>query len=154
MYQNYSLNKEAIMVFISSLLAGLVFGIGLILSGMTNPAKIIGFLDFTGKWDPSLVFVMLGAIFVSFFAFRIAEKKSSTVLGQPISIPSKKDLDARLIAGSAIFGIGWGLAGYCPGPGLASIATGGLQPILFVIAMLVGMALYEALQNLTIGSKT
>ncbi len=142
------------MVFISSLLAGLVFGIGLILSGMTNPAKIIGFLDFTGKWDPSLVFVMLGAIFVSFFAFRIAEKKSSTVLGQPISIPSKKDLDARLIAGSAIFGIGWGLAGYCPGPGLASIATGGLQPILFVIAMLVGMALYEALQNLTIGSKT
>jgi uncharacterized protein len=142
------------MVFISSLLAGLVFGIGLILSGMTNPAKIIGFLDFTGKWDPSLLFVMLGAISVSFFAFRIAAKTSSTVLGQPINIPTKKDLDARLIAGSAIFGIGWGLAGYCPGPGLASIATGSLQPILFVIAMLIGMALYEALQHLPIGNKT
>jgi uncharacterized protein len=141
------------MVYISSLLAGLIFGIGLILSGMTNPAKIIGFLDFTGKWDPTLMFVMLGAILVSFFAFRIAAKKSSTVLGQPISIPTKKDLDARLIAGSAIFGIGWGLAGYCPGPALASIATGGLQPILFVIAMLIGMALYEALQNFSIGNK-
>jgi uncharacterized membrane protein YedE/YeeE len=141
------------MTLITSLLAGLVFGIGLILSGMTNPAKIIGFLDFTGKWDPSLLFVMLGAILVSFFAFRVAAKRASTVLGQPISIPTKKDLDVRLIAGSAIFGIGWGLAGYCPGPGLASIITGGLQPILFVIAMLIGMALYEAMQNLTMGSK-
>jgi uncharacterized protein len=141
------------MALITSLLAGLVFGIGLILSGMTNPAKIIGFLDFTGKWDPSLMFVMLGAILISFFAFRIAAKKTSTVMGQSISIPTKKEIDTRLIAGSAIFGIGWGLAGYCPGPGLASIATGGLQPILFVIAMLLGMTLYEALQNLTIGSK-
>jgi uncharacterized protein len=141
------------MVYISSLLAGLIFGIGLILSGMTNPAKIIGFLDFAGKWDPTLMFVMLGAILVSFFAFRVAAKRSSTVLGKPISIPTKKEFDARLIAGSAIFGIGWGLAGYCPGPGLASIVTGGLQPILFVIAMIIGMALYEALQNFTISRK-
>jgi uncharacterized membrane protein YedE/YeeE len=141
------------MTFISSLFAGLVFGIGLILSGMTNLAKIIGFLDFTGKWDPSLIFVMLGAISISYFAFHVAANKSTTFLGQSINIPSKKDIDARLIIGSGIFGIGWGLAGYCPGPGLASIATGRLQPILFVISMLIGMAVYEVLEKLRLNNK-
>jgi uncharacterized protein len=128
---------------IFSLFAGLLFGVGLIFSGMTNPEKIIGFLDVTGKWDPSLLFVMLGAISISFFAFRRASKKSASILGQPMSIPTKKEIDVRLIVGSIIFGIGWGLAGYCPGPGIASIATSNLQPITFVIAMLFGMLAYE-----------
>jgi uncharacterized protein len=128
---------------IFSLFAGLLFGVGLIFSGMTNPEKIIGFLDVTGKWDPSLLFVMLGAISISFFAFRRASKKSASILGQPMNIPTKKEIDVRLIVGSIIFGIGWGLAGYCPGPGIASIATSKLQPITFVIAMLFGMLAYE-----------
>lgn len=136
------------MTLISSLFAGLLFGVGLIFSDMVNPEKIIGFLDFTGKWDPSLLFVMLGAISISFFAFRDASKKFASILGQPMSIPTKKDLDVRLIAGSVIFGIGWGLAGYCPGPGIASIAKGNMQPITFVIAMLFGMLIYEAFQKI------
>lgn len=136
------------MALISSFIAGLLFGVGLILSGMTDPAKVIGFLDITGKWDPSLVFVMLGAISVSYFAFRIARKQSTTIIGQPIAIPTKREIDSRLIAGSIVFGIGWGLAGYCPGPGLASLATGNEEPILFVATMLFGMAIYEVLQKI------
>lgn len=136
------------MTLIFSLFAGMLFGVGLIFSGMTNPEKVIGFLDVTGKWDPSLFFVMLGAISISFFAFRQAPKKSTSILGQPMSIPTKKEIDLRLIVGSIIFGIGWGLAGYCPGPGIASIATSKLQPIIFVIAMLLGMLVYEVIQTI------
>jgi uncharacterized membrane protein YedE/YeeE len=136
------------MTLIFSLFAGMLFGVGLIFSGMTNPEKVIGFLDVTGKWDPSLFFVMLGAISISFFAFRQATKKSTSILGQPMSIPTKKEIDLRLIVGSIIFGIGWGLAGYCPGPGIASIATSKLQPIIFVIAMLLGMLVYEVIQTI------
>lgn len=135
------------MALTSSFIAGLLFGIGLIISGMTDPAKVIGFLDIAGKWNPSLAFVMAGAILVSYFAFRVAQKQSMTIIGHPVALPTKKEIDARLIAGSITFGVGWGLAGYCPGPALASIATGDEKPIVFVIAMLTGMAIYEILQK-------
>ena len=135
------------MTLVSSFFVGLFFGIGLIFSGMTNPEKIIGFLDFAGNWDPSLLFVMLGAILVSFFAFRYASKQPTSILGKPINMPTKKDLDKRLILGSVTFGVGWGLAGYCPGPGIASMISGNLEPIVFVISMLFGMLVYELLQN-------
>lgn len=136
------------MALISSLIAGLLFGVGLILSGMTDPAKVIGFLDVTGIWNPSLALVMMGAISVSYFAFRNAGKQSTTILGQQIALPSNRKIDIRLILGSITFGMGWGLAGYCPGPALASIATGHEEPILFVISMLVGIAIYEVLQRI------
>ncbi len=136
------------MTLISSFIAGLLFGLGLILSGMTDPAKVIGFLDITGAWNPSLAFVMAGAVLVSYFAFRVAGKRSKTILSQQILLPTKKEIDARLILGSIIFGVGWGLAGYCPGPALASIATGHKEPLLFVAAMLIGMAIYEVMQKI------
>ena len=134
------------MITITSLFAGLIFGLGLIISGMTDPVKVIGFLDVTGQWNYSLAFVMLGAISVSFFAFRIAKSKSKTVFGQPILISSNKEIDTRLVIGSICFGVGWGLAGYCPGPAIASIVTG-IKPIIFVASMLLGMAVYQVLQK-------
>lgn len=127
----------------TSLLAGLLFGTGLIVSGMTNPAKIIGFLDVSGKWDPSLAFVMAGALLVGSIAFRLAGKRQRAMLGKPLQIPARRDIDRRLVLGSLTFGIGWGLAGYCPGPVIASLAGGGGKPWLFFIAMLAGMALFE-----------
>lgn len=136
------------MILISAFMSGLIFGIGLILSGMTDPAKVIGFLDVTGSWNPSLAFVMIGAIAVAYFAFRTAARQSKTILGEQIALPAKKDIDTRLIVGSITFGIGWGLAGYCPGPAIASIATNASEPILFSAAMLAGMAIYEVLQKL------
>jgi uncharacterized membrane protein YedE/YeeE len=117
---------------------GLLFGIGLILGGMTNPAKIIGFLDFFGTWDPSLAFVMGGAVTIAFFAFRLAKGRSSSLLGRVIVLDDMKRIDAKLITGSAIFGIGWGLSGFCPGPALVSLGTGEWKTVLFVIAMLIG----------------
>jgi uncharacterized membrane protein YedE/YeeE len=128
---------------LTSLLAGLLFGLGLVVSGMTNPAKIIGFLDLFGKWDPSLAFVMAGALLVGTIAFRFASKRQRAVLSNPMIIPTRRDIDRRLVLGSLAFGIGWGLAGYCPGPAIASLASGGAKPWLFFIAMLAGMALFE-----------
>ena len=136
------------MILIYALLSGLLFGVGLIMSGMANPAKVIGFLDISGKWDPSLGFVMLGAISIAFFTFKIAKSRSLTYTGQSLQLPSIQTLDFRLVLGSITFGIGWGLAGYCPGPALTSIMTGYLQPVLFVISMLAGMGFYEILQNI------
>lgn len=136
------------MIYIISLFSGLIFGLGLIISGMTNPAKVIGFLDVTGFWDPSLGFVMLGAISVAYFSFKIARKRKLTYTGLPILLPKANMIDSRLIIGSAIFGTGWGLAGYCPGPGITSILTGKIEPILFVIAMVSGMVIYEVLESL------
>ena len=133
----------------TSLLAGLLVGVGLIVSGMTNPAKIIGFLDLFGKWDPSLAFVMGGALLVGSIAFRFAGKRQRALLGIPINIPTKRDIDRRLVLGSLTFGIGWGLAGYCPGPAVASLATGGSKPWIFFLAMLAGMALFEIIEMRT-----
>ena len=129
-------------------LAGLVFGIGLILSGMTDPAKVIGFLDVTGNWDPSLAFVMAGAILVGFFAFAFARKRARTFLGAALILPERRDIDARLIGGSVVFGIGWGLAGFCPGPALVTLGAGYDKATVFVIAMLAGMALYVGAERL------
>lgn len=136
------------MIYITTILSGLIFGLGLIISGMTNPAKVIGFLDVTGLWDPSLGFVMLGAISVAYFSFKIARKRKLTYTGLPIILPKTSIVDSRLIFGSATFGIGWGLGGYCPGPGITSILTGHIEPILFVIAMVSGMLIYEILEYL------
>ena len=130
----------------SEFLVGLLFGVGLILSGMTNPAKVIGFLDISGAWDPSLMFVMGGAVVVGFFGFRFAKLRRESLFGRVISLNDFKTIDASLVAGAAIFGIGWGLSGFCPGPAIAALGTGEWKAVLFVIAMAAGMylqALYE-----------
>jgi uncharacterized membrane protein YedE/YeeE len=134
------------MQLFMALLAGLVFGLGLILSGMTNPAKVIGFLDLAGQWDPSLALVMAGAIAVSVVPFHLARNRSMALLGGPIRLPTSTDIDRRLVLGSLAFGAGWGLAGYCPGPALASLLSGGTKPLIFVTAMLAGMAVFELLE--------
>jgi uncharacterized membrane protein YedE/YeeE len=135
------------MQIIMALIAGLVFGLGLILSGMTNPAKVIGFLDLAGDWDPSLAFVMAGAIAVSFLPFQLAGKRSRTLLGGPVRLPATGHIERRLVFGSLAFGIGWGLAGYCPGPALTSLLSGGVKPVIFVVSMLAGMAVFELLNR-------
>ena len=127
--------------------AGLVFGIGLILSGMTDPAKVIGFLDVAGNWDPSLAFVMAGAIAVGVFAFAFARRRSASFLGEAMHLPGRRDLDLRLVVGSVIFGVGWGLAGFCPGPALVASAAGEAKAALFVLAMLVGMAIFTGAER-------
>ena len=124
-------------------LSGLIFGFGLVLSGMTDPSKIIGFLDVTGKWDPSLAFVMGGAVLVAAIAFQSAKGRTKAWLGQGMRMPTATHIDRRLVMGSLIFGAGWGLAGYCPGPALTSLTQGGSKPVIFVAAMLVGMAIFE-----------
>lgn len=130
------------MKVITSLIAGLLFGLGLIISGMTNPAKVLGFLDLAGPWDPSLAFVMAGAIAVGAVAFQAARKRSRSLLGDPMRLPSATLVDRRLIAGALAFGAGWGLAGFCPGPALASLATGGAKPAIFSGAMVAGMLIF------------
>ena len=128
--------------------AGLGFGIGLLLSGMADPGKVKGFLDLAGAWDPSLAFVMVGAILVSFFAFRFAGRRARTFLGHALDLPTTRDIDVRLVAGSTVFGIGWGLAGFCPGPAVVAFGAGNDQAALFVAAMVVGMLAYTALERL------
>ncbi len=144
------------MQLLTALLAGLLFGLGLIISGMANPAKVIGFLDLAGKWDPSLAFVMGGAILVGVFAFRFAAMRSSAILGGPMRLPTSQKIDRRLILGALTFGVGWGVAGYCPGPVLASLVTGGSKPWIFTIAMLAGMGIFEIHDRLSqrTGNKT
>lgn len=125
----------------SEFLVGLLFGIGLLISGMTNPAKVIGFLDISGQWDPSLIFVMGGAAAIGFFGFRFAKSRRESFFGRVINLNDFKTIDAKLILGSAIFGIGWGLSGFCPGPAIVAIGTGAWQSVLFVVAMMIGMVL-------------
>ena len=132
---------------VSEFVAGLVFGIGLIVSGMIDPGKVLGFLDLAGAWDPSLAFVMGGAILVGFFAFLIAKKRTVTVLGGALQLPKATTIDKRLVIGSLIFGIGWGLAGFCPGPALVTMAMGQSKALVFVVAMLAGMAIFEVLER-------
>lgn len=136
------------MQILIALGTGLLFGIGLILSGMTDPAKVIGFLDFAGNWDPSLAFVMGGAVVVATIGFRFARRRDTALLGVPMRLPSGSTIDRRLIMGGVTFGVGWGLGGFCPGPALASLLSGGMKPIIFVVAMLVGMALFELVEML------
>lgn len=130
-----------------ALLAGLIFGFGLIVSGMINPDKVQDFLDMSAAWDPSLVFVMGGAIAVGFIAFTIAKQRGQTLLGAAIQLPTSRIIDRQLVLGSLAFGIGWGIAGICPGPGLVLVGSGSLQGIVFVVAMLGGMGLFEFLER-------
>lgn len=126
---------------------GLLFGVGLILAGMTDPSKVLGFLDLAGLWDPSLAFVMGGAILVSLGAFALAKKRTTNFLGGAMHLPTSRDIDKRLVIGSLLFGAGWGLAGFCPGPALVSLGTGNPKAVVFVLAMLAGMALFEMLER-------
>jgi len=131
----------------TALLSGLVFGLGLIVSGMANPAKVLGFLDLAGAWDPSLAFVMAGAIGVGLVAFRIARGRSTSLIGEPIALPANRTIDRRLVAGSVLFGIGWGLAGFCPGPALVALGFGAPKALVFVAAMLAGMLVFELIER-------
>ncbi len=137
------------MQVLMALLTGLVFGVGLIISGMTDPSKVIGFLDLAGKWDPSLAFVMGGAILIGVFAYRFAVTRSQAILGGSMQLPTGRRIDRRLVLGAMAFGAGWGLAGYCPGPVLASLATGGSKPLIFTMAMLAGMVIFEIQDRFT-----
>jgi len=136
------------MLVLASLLAGLVFGLGLIVSGMANPAKVLGFLDLSGAWDPSLAFVMAGAIAVGMVAFMLARRRTVSILGVEMRLPSARHIDRRLIAGSLLFGIGWGIAGFCPGPGLVALGMGEVKALVFVAAMLAGMGIFEFFERL------
>ena len=128
--------KKSILHRLSEFLVGLLFGLGLILSGMTDPGKVTGFLDLFGLWDPSLALVMGGAIAVGFFAFTLAKKRTTNFLGGMLRLPAKNQIDKPLIIGSLLFGAGWGLAGFCPGPALVSMASGQPKALVFVVAML------------------
>ncbi|HEX2728971.1 MAG TPA: DUF6691 family protein [Rubrobacteraceae bacterium] len=127
------------MRILAALVSGLIFGLGLAISGMMNPAKVIGFLDVAGDWDPTLAFVMGGALLVTSPAYRVILKRQRPVLESNFSLPTKKTLDAPLIGGSALFGVGWGLVGFCPGPAVAALGTGLAPVLVFVAAMLTGM---------------
>ncbi|MFM8555364.1 MAG: DUF6691 family protein, partial [Betaproteobacteria bacterium] len=126
---------------LSEFFIGLLFGVGLILAGMTDPAKVIGFLDLAGAWDPSLAFVMGGAILVGLFAFGVAKRRTTSVFGGAMQLPTSRDIDRRLVAGSLLFGAGWGLAGFCPGPALVSVGAGQPKAGVFTLAMLLGMVI-------------
>jgi hypothetical protein len=126
---------------------GLLFGVGLMLSGMTDPGKVVGFLDLFGSWDLSLALVMGGAILVGFFAFAVAKKRTTTFLGGALHLPSSSSIDKPLVMGSLLFGAGWGLAGFCPGPALVSMADGQPKALVFVLAMLVGMVGFELMDR-------
>ena len=126
---------------------GLMFGVGLMASGMTDPGKVIGFLDLFGAWDPSLALVMGGAVVVGFFAFTLAKKRTSTLLGGVLRFPTNTQMDKPLVIGSLMFGAGWGLGGFCPGPALVSMADGQPKAMLFVAAMLVGMLGFELMDR-------
>jgi len=124
-------------------ITGLGFGIGLIISGMTNPAKVIGFLDLFGQWDPSLMFVMMGAIFVTFFGFKFIEKRKVTYFKESLHLSGKTHINKDLVVGSILFGAGWAMAGLCPGPALVALGSGNQKAIIFVVAMLAGMYIHD-----------
>lgn len=135
------------MTLFVSLLAGLVFGLGLIVSGMADPAKVLGFLDLAGRWDPSLAFVMAGAIGIASIALLAARRRSVSLLGAAMRLPSAREIDRRLVLGSLVFGVGWGIAGFCPGPGLVALGMGESKAFVFVLAMLAGMGLFELIEH-------
>jgi uncharacterized protein len=135
------------MTSITAFLSGLLFGIGLLLSGMTNPSKVQAFLDLGGDWDPSLALVMVGAIAMAAPAFVLARVRANTWFGAPLKLPPSTRITGRLVAGSVVFGVGWGLAGFCPGPALTMLLSGEGQVLLFVGAMVAGMLLTPHLSN-------
>jgi hypothetical protein len=124
---------------------GFLFGLGLMVAGMTDPARVLAFLDVAGAWDPTLAFVMIGAIAVAAPAFAIARRRPVAALGDPIALPDRRRIDSRLVGGSALFGLGWGLAGICPGPALVLLGTDGLSALLFVASLLAGGGIADVL---------
>ncbi|KAB0550096.1 YeeE/YedE family protein [Pseudomonas argentinensis] len=135
------------MIRLNAFLAGLIFGFGLLLAGMANPAKVLAFLDLAGAWDPSLALVMAGAIGVAVIPLNWARKREHSLLGAPMQLPVKREVDARLIGGSLLFGVGWGIAGICPGPVMVLLPTWQWQAFLFLSAMLAGMYLFATLER-------
>src|SRR5206468_6733230 len=131
----------------ASFTTGFVFGLGLLVSGMVNPAKVLGFLDLAGAWDPSLALVMAGAVAVGAGAFAFIRKRTRTLLGAPVLLPSPRRIDRRLILGSLVFGVGWGLAGICPGPALILAGTGSAKGLAFLAAMIAGNGVFEFLER-------
>ncbi|MCX6118068.1 MAG: YeeE/YedE thiosulfate transporter family protein [Proteobacteria bacterium] len=129
--------------FLAAFSSALLFGLGLGVAGMTLPKKVIGFLDITGEWDPSLIAVMVGAILVHSVSYRLITKRDSPVLASRFQIPTRRDIDWKLISGSAMFGAGWGLGGFCPGPALVSTVTGNSSVLIFVLSMVVGILIYN-----------
>lgn len=130
-----------------ALFVGILFGVGLAISGMTSPHKVIGFLDIFGQWDPSLIFVMVGAIIVNGLSYFFLKKRPRPLLNHQFHLPTLKVIDGKLIIGSVLFGVGWGLTGFCPGPALASLTTMDQTPILFVGSLVAGMAAFEIFQR-------
>lgn len=133
---------------VTEFLVGLLFGVGLIVAGMTDPSKVLGFLDLAGTWDPSLAFVMGGGILVGLGAFAAAKKRTTTFFGGAMHLPTSTDIDKRLIGGALLFGAGWGLAGFCPGPAIVSMGAGQPKAAVFVAAMLAGMAVFEGVERM------
>jgi len=127
------------MNFLVNLGLGLLFGLGLVVSGMANPAKVLNFLDLFGTWDPSLAFVMGGAVIVAFFGYRVVLRRSAPVVGDTFHLPTRSDFDRRLVVGASIFGFGWGISGFCPGPAITALSLGEIGTLVFVPAMIVGM---------------
>ncbi len=130
-------------VLVTTFVSGLVFGLGLIIAGMTDPAKVLAFLDLAGAWDPSLMLVMAGAIGVALLPFALARRRQTSWLGEPMRLPTVRKIDRPRVVGGLLFGAGWGMAGYCPGPATVSLAAGETDAAIFVIAMLVGMWLHS-----------
>jgi uncharacterized protein len=124
--------------------SGGLFGVGLIISGMTRPEKVIGFLDVTGRWDPSLALVMMGAVGVLFLLHRLIVRRTGPLLGGSFQLPTRQEIDSRLVIGAAVFGVGWGLAGYCPGPGLVAAGTGSVAALVFMAGMTLGILVEHA----------
>lgn len=137
--------KNAIAIAAGALAAGLLFGLGLTVSGMANPAKVLGFLDLFGNWDPSLAFVMAGALSVTAVGYRLVWRSKAPLLAERFHLPARRDIDARLVLGAVVFGVGWGLVGLCPGPALAALTVGGAPALMFLAAMLAGQLAYGLL---------
>ena len=133
---------------LSAFAAGLLFAVGLAVGGMTQPSKVVGFLDFFGSWDPSLVLVMGGAVVTHFVLFRFILRRSSPLFAARFQVPTRRDLTVPLVGGSALFGIGWGLGGFCPGPGFVAAPSGSAEPLVFIGGLLMGYVLYRMLERL------
>jgi len=134
------------MRFLTSYLIGLVFGAGILISGMANPAKVLNFFDIAGTWDPSLAFVMGGALIVTAIGYKVVLKRPSPLLGASFQLPLRRDLDLSLLGGSAVFGVGWGIAGFCPGGALPALGTGRIEVLIFIIALVAGIVVARRLQ--------
>lgn len=139
--------KATLIAPVTALLAGFLFGVGLMVSGMANPAKVLGFLDLAGRWDPSLILVMAGAVAIGSLAFFVATRRDRSFLELPMQLPISTAITPRLVLGSAAFGIGWGLVGLCPGPALVALGAGYLKAVGFVAAMITGMAVFELIER-------